>query len=107
MFGKESRPYKYVYGKAQIAIFAINVIGPLQAAYRFYHHQIDWLTRSEDFYRQLPAENNRYLRLWDTLDIHAFDAWDSQSLMGLYLSGCCQKGCLDCPVGQQILKMPV
>ncbi len=107
MFGKKGGRSRYVYGHSQMNIFAINVVGPLQAAYRLFHHKKDWGKDTEGFYKQLPPENNRYIRLWEKLGIGAVDAWDSQSLVGLYQSGCCNKRCLDCPVGKQILRMPV
>jgi hypothetical protein len=73
----------------------------LQAIY--YKEDIIW-DKIFKILEQLPAEKNKYTRLWTDIGIPVQNAADSQSLLQLYKQYCSEKKCLSCSIGIQLLK---
>ncbi len=104
MFGKKTVKTTGGFGTAIRQIMAVNVILPLQAAYATYYQRKDCIEFIAALYKELPPENNRYIRLWETCGIIADSAFTTQGLLELYKSGCSERRCLECVVGRELLR---
>lgn len=103
-FGRESHVNSLQIGNDFMELVIINAVVPfmtLQAMY--YKEDVIW-DKIFKILEQLPAENNRYTRLWSDIGISVQNAADSQSLLQLYKHYCSEKKCLSCSIGIQLLK---
>jgi hypothetical protein len=82
----------------------INAILPLRFAYAQYHNDnvlqeqcIDWLT-------MLSPESNKITHTWQEMGFENASAYDSQALLGLQQLYCDKRRCLECSMGQKIIK---
>ena len=91
-------------GEAMVDNLMLNTVCPLLFAYG--HHQGNQLIKDKaiDWLYQLSPENNRIIRKFETLGVHCNNAFDSQSILELKSSYCDLKRCLDCGIGQGMLK---
>lgn len=104
MFGRAAAMSPNAFGASQIQTFMLNVVIPLQSAYYSFQHAGDHTGLNVNhLYQSLPAENNKYIRLWKKAGITARTAWDTQALLSLYRYRCQKRKCLECPVGIDIL----
>ena len=55
----------------------------------------------------VPAEKNAITRGWQQLEVGCRQAWDSQALIELKKQYCDKKSCLDCSVGNTLLKKTI
>ena len=58
-----------------------------------------------DILQQLPPEDNRIVRQWDSVGIKADSAAQSQALIQLYNNHCSQHDCLHCQIGYKIITL--
>jgi hypothetical protein len=101
----EKTPFKpKVLGKQMIDNIIINTIAPVLFAYGSWSKEevykikaIDWLTR-------LSPENNSITNKWKSFGVQNNSALDSQALIELKNNYCNEKRCLDCAIGNAILK---
>ncbi|MFN8414964.1 MAG: DUF2851 family protein [Cytophagaceae bacterium] len=103
-FGRESHLNPLQIGKDFVELIIINSVIPfmtLQAMY--YKEDVIW-DKIFKILEQLPAEKNKYTRLWSDIGIPVQNAADSQSLLQLYKQYCSEKKCLSCSIGIQLLK---
>jgi hypothetical protein len=91
-------------GKNMIENILINTICPMLAMYDRFQLHGNYLDRAFQWMRTLPAENNRYTREWEEINIPNTSAWDSQALLHLTKNYCMEKRCLSCSVGNKILR---
>ena len=91
-------------GKSMIENILINTICPMLALYDQFQMNGIYLDRAFQWMRSLPSENNRYTREWEQEGIANTSAWDSQSLLQLTKNYCMEKRCLECAVGNKILR---
>ena len=84
-------------------VLLINAVVPLLFSYGRYKDDEDICQRALDLLTEIPAENNSITRMWDTLNIKAQTANDSQALLQLYNQYCFNKHCLSCQIGHKIL----
>ena len=91
-------------GSSMINSIIINTVAPLLFAYGLYHREqslkdkaIQWLVETE-------AEKNNIIKGWHATGISAKDASQSQALLELKTQYCDEKRCLDCAVGNALLK---
>ena len=84
-------------------VLLINAVVPLLFSYGRYKDDEDICQRALDLLTEIPAENNSITRMWDTLNIKAQTANDSQALLQLYNQYCLNKHCLSCQIGHKIL----
>lgn len=103
-FGKTGKSCPAKIGKEAVESLVINVLAPLKAAFRISKGQARWYEVMESILKEIPPENNRYIRLWETQGVRAKNACDSQGLLAQYLLRCKDKKCLSCPVGLELLK---
>lgn len=92
-------------GRQMVMTIIINCIVPVVFAYGLMHK--DELLKEKALYwlQQLPAEKNTITAGWQQLGITSQHAFDSQALIELKTQYCSKKRCLDCGVGNALLKM--
>ncbi len=104
-FGKSSgRASKRILTQQTLDLLAINFVVPLWYAYGRYLDAPEWQEKCFDFLQQINAEENSIIRKFYQVGWGAEHAFDSQGMIGLYNNYCKNKRCLDCKIGQNLLR---
>jgi hypothetical protein len=82
----------------------INTIVPMLFAYGDYHHEEKYKQKALRWLEETAAESNLITKGFSRLNIENKNAFDSQALIELKNEYCDRKRCLDCSVGNAILK---
>lgn len=82
----------------------INTIAPMLFAYGHYHHEEKYKQKAVRWLEEISAENNSITKRFMQLNIENRNAFDSQALIELRNEYCDRKRCLECSVGNAILK---
>jgi hypothetical protein len=82
----------------------INTIAPMLFAYGDYHNEQRYKQKALRWLEETAAENNSITKGFLQLGIENKNAFDSQALLELKKEYCDRKRCLDCSVGNSILK---
>lgn len=108
LFGETSAGYPKKPGKDMISSLLVNTMVPLLFAYGEYHGDERFRNRALEWIRQVDPEINSFTRKFMKYGVDNADAADSQALLELKARYCDQRRCLDCVVGNVILrrKMP-
>lgn len=85
----------------------INTVAPVLFAYGLYHNEQTLKDKALQWLSQTGAEKNNITKGWQDLGIVNKHAYDSQSLIELKIQYCDRKRCLDCGVGNALLKRNV
>lgn len=85
-------------------LILINTVVPLLYAYGMAMGDEMWMVRAQDLLEELPAENNRILRLWKECGVSVTSAADSQALIQLKKVYCDRLDCLRCQFGYAYLR---
>lgn len=104
IFGRESAQSGKHIQKASINKLVLNAVCPMLFAYGQYSGKEELAERAFDLLQQLPAEDDRIVRRWAEMDIHAENAANSQALIQMYEAYCQRKDCLRCIIGREYLK---
>lgn len=91
-------------GIQMINSIIINTIVPLLFTYGQYHKEKMYTERALHWLEQLTPEKNSITQGFTGLGIENINAYDSQSLIQLKNEYCLQKRCLECAVGNRLLK---
>lgn len=91
-------------GKGTIVNIIINTIGPLLFAYNNFHSLETHKERVLKWMQELPAENNTITEEFKEYEVKNSCAFDSQSLIELKTQYCEVKRCLNCAIGNVLLK---
>ncbi|MBL7782294.1 MAG: DUF2851 family protein [Saprospiraceae bacterium] len=91
-------------GRDFIHLLTINTIVPFLFHYGRQKHTERYEKRAMHLLESLPAESNAVLDGWRTLGIEARHAYQSQALLHLKTRYCDAQRCLECAVGNAILK---
>lgn len=89
-------------GSAAIDLIIINAIVPTLYAYS--HNNADNRNRANEYLLNLKPENNKIIRAWTDAGINAKDSYSSQALLHLKNNYCDNKKCLQCSIGNYIIK---
>src|SRR6478736_4949804 len=103
-FGKKAKGPVPSIGESSVQNIIINTVAPLLVAYGKYKDEQSYIDKAIELLQQLPAEQNKITRTWDSLGLKVKTAFDSQSLIELYNNFCQKRQCLNCSVGVSILK---
>ncbi len=103
-FGKAAAKVSASLGEATAQGLLLNVAAPLLAAYATHQARPDLLDRAVSLLEQLPAEDNRITRLWDSLGLSVRNAFDSQGAIELHNEFCVPKRCLSCQIGVALVR---
>lgn len=105
VLGKESVIKKKELGKQSVENIMINTVIPSQLLYAQEQHLNYDPNRYIQYFSTLPAEKNNIILEWGKLGIQAKNSAQSQALIELYNSYCKNKRCLECTIGNKILKI--
>lgn len=102
-FGKPSKGVP-AFGKSSMENILINTVAPLWVAYGQQHDDSKLIERAVTLLQSVPTEENKITRLWKDLGYTSKNAGDSQGQLELYTSFCKNRECLNCQIGNSILK---
>jgi len=91
-------------GKSTINLLLINTIVPFVFAYGKQKDDTAGIEKSMDYLDALPAEKNFITGNFKKCGVNANNARQSQAMIQLYKYYCSNKLCLQCSIGDQILK---
>jgi hypothetical protein len=103
-FDKETERSSKSLGKSLINTIIINAWIPLLYEYGVAHGTEMYKERAFNLLQQLPPEDNRITRLWESAGIKIGNAAESQSVIQRYTEYCSRKKCLDCQLAFRIMK---
>ena len=103
-FGKESPKRKKSLGKSTIYLFIINTIAPFLFLYGQIKDDHTFKDRALQLLEELPAEKNSIITKWQELGVETSNASHTQALLQLKNEFCKPKRCLECGIGNVILK---
>jgi hypothetical protein len=91
-------------GKQMVDVLIINVVCPALFAWGHIMAEEEMKARAMRWLEETDAESNKITRGFEKIGIENNNACDSQSLIELKTSYCDEKRCLDCAVGNILLK---
>lgn len=103
-FGKESSSKLGALGKDTLDLIIINVVVPLLVTYGKQQSEQEYIDRAIQWLECIRPEQNRVTRIFQSLELQAKSALDSQAILQLYSAYCTQKKCLRCSIGNFIVK---
>jgi len=92
-------------GENSINILIINVIVPFLFVYGEKQNQHHLKNRALDFLEKLPSEKNSIIKKWEELGVQPRSAFETQALIWLKNNYCIPKRCLNCQVGNKLVKI--
>ena len=105
VFGTPTIKRKKQIGQQIQQSILINTWVPFLFLYAKETGKEEMMQKALELLEALPAEQNNILRGWMELDICANSALESQALLQLKKEYCKPKKCLQCHIGQQLLKV--
>jgi hypothetical protein len=103
-FGKESKRDHGLIGEESVDNILINTVVPVLAAYAQEKGDETFFNRALEFLQQIKGESNSIIKMWQSLNVKAVNAFDSQGLIEQKNSNCKKRNCLNCTVGNYLLK---
>jgi hypothetical protein len=103
-FDENSNFKKKKLGETMIDNFIINTIAPLLFTYGGYHAEQVYKDKAIKWLEQTAAETNSITKGFAMLGVENKNAFDSQALIELKNEYCNKKRCLECGVGNGVLK---
>jgi hypothetical protein len=103
-FDAESPPSGKNIGEASVNILLLNSLALFLFSYGKYNQQHHFISRSLQLLEYLPKEENKIIEDFRTLGVKINSAFESQALLELKKNYCNYKKCLQCGVGNKILK---
>lgn len=100
-----SKPLPKTFGASSVDIILINTLALFLFSYGKQHQQQYYISRSLKLLENLPAERNNITEDFVTLGLKINNAFESQALLELKNNYCNYKKCLQCGVGNKILKL--
>lgn len=95
---------KKTLGEDAVANIIINTVAPVLFAHGLYHNADKQKDKALRWLEETPAEVNNITREFAALGIGAETAYDSQALIELKNGYCSEKRCLECSVGNFLLR---
>ncbi len=95
---------KKVLGTDAINNLIINTVIPIVFAYGHYHKEEKYKDKALRWLEAVPAESNSIINEFAAMEIISQSAYDTQALLELKNEYCSQKKCLDCSVGNFLLR---
>ncbi len=92
-------------GEDMVDNILVNTIVPILYAYGSYHGELQYINKALGWMGEIMPENNRITRGWSQTGVTNKNAYDSQSLLELKTQYCDYKRCLECAIGNALLKV--
>jgi hypothetical protein len=93
-----------VMGADSIDLLIINGVIPILTAYSKQRNLPNLMDKAIELLESLPAEDNRIIREWKTLNMPHKSAADTQGLLQWQHAYCSHKRCLDCTIGLELVR---
>lgn len=90
--------------KGILDLLAINFVVPLWYAYGKYAAIGEWQEKCFNFIQGIDPEQNSIIGIYEKENWQAGNAFDTQGMLGLYKQYCSQRKCLECKIGQNLLR---
>jgi len=103
-FGHPSQRRPKKLGQTAVRLLVINTFAPFLFLYGQLNGFPQYQERALQLLEALPPEDNHVIRRWKSIGLTARSAQDSQALLQLKKYYCDRKACLDCAVGNVILR---
>lgn len=103
-FGEATPFLQKHLGRAMIGTVIVNTIVPVLFAYGTFHQEETYKEKALKWLRETAPEENSITKGFQRLGIATANAAESQALIELKNEYCDKKRCLDCGVGNAILK---
>jgi len=107
VLGKRSSPNPKNLGEQMKASILINTCSPLLFAYGRLREEKAFLDKALRWLTEIPAEKNALVAGWGRQGIYSTNAADTQALLELKTRYCDPKKCLDCAIGNFLLRPPL
>jgi len=104
VFNKESVKKRKSLGKSAVDIILINTIIPFLFIYGDSKGKPEYKTRAIEFLETMKPEKNSIVAKWNELGIGSENAFHSQALIQLKNKYCNHKKCLNCQIGNCIIR---
>jgi len=104
-FDVASAPASKNIGEASVDILLLNTMALFLFSYGKHNQTQHFISRGLALLEYLPAENNKIVADFSNLGVKIKTAFESQALIELKNSYCNYKKCLNCGVGNKILKL--
>lgn len=91
-------------GKQMIESIVINTIVPVLFTYGILHHDQAIKNKALRWLEETSSEKNSILQQWTNIGVESKTAGDSQALIELKSMYCDKKRCLECAIGNSLLK---
>lgn len=103
-FDAESKPATKNIGASAIDVILLNTVALALFSYGKHLQKQHYINRAIQLLEYLPAEKNHVIDDFVNLGMKITSAMESQGLLELHKSYCSHKKCLQCAVGNKILK---
>ncbi len=106
-FNKTTAVHSVAIGEMAVALLLINTLVPMLFAYCRFKGEDGRLETVLEMLELLPFEDNRFTRCFSHTAFSQQNAADSQALMELYNFYCKERRCLECAIGDHIVKSSI
>ena len=104
-FGKENLlPHGVLLGKSSVSLLLINTVVPFLFAFYKFKGEDHNLERVLQMLEELPFEDNKLTRCFSESPFPKESALESQALIELIQNYCKKQRCLECAIGESILR---
>lgn len=103
-FDKESKKREKKLTKPFIDLLVINTIIPMKFVYLKYLDRLD-IAAFLHLVKELKPEKNSIISEFSKLNLPCSNAFETQALLQLKNQYCANKKCLDCAIGNELLRM--
>ncbi|MGI8584747.1 MAG: DUF2851 family protein [Chitinophagaceae bacterium] len=97
---------KKKFGEQMIENILINTIVPILFAYGLHHNEEQYKDKAIAWLEEISSEKNTITKGFETLNFSNKSSFDSQSYIQLKNEYCNHKRCLECAIGNSLLKGP-
>jgi len=104
-FDAESAPSAKNLGQASIDVLLLNTLALFLFSYGRHNQIQHYINRSLQLLEYLPGEKNKIVEDFTILGVKIKTAFESQALLELKNNYCNYKKCLNCGIGNKILKL--
>lgn len=85
-------------GQFKSDLMGINFVAQIAFAYGSYTQSSRLIDNATALLEDIPAEDNRYIKAWNSVDAIARNAYESQALLQLSTEYCIKGRCEECPL---------
>lgn len=102
--GEPSKPTQKKLGTDMVNNIVINTVVPTLSAYGLYHHREEMKEKAVQWLQQTAPELNHITKGFLNISVANTSAFESQALIELKNEYCHHRRCLQCAVGNALLK---